>query len=286
MRLLMLSVLVVLMAMSATAQEEQPVGAPVTEPGLKGRTDILWFEGFETSDWQSHWMEVSEGATLADDPSVAFAGRKALAVRSTKGGHGSVGGSVYFPEGHDVLHVRYYLYFPGSFSWGEGRYAHLKLFGLEGLPPGEKWKSTPAGTRPTGTDKFSSRICARPKTGELEFYYYHPDQRGGYGDHRAFTVALQRGRWTCLETMLKVNSLGEKDGEVALWLDGKEVGRVTGLRFRDVGSLTLHKARFDNYWGGAGDENTAPVDQVHYMDNLVVATEYIGPATGVERQAP
>ena len=72
--------------------------------------------------------------------------------------------------------------------------------------------------------------------------------------------------------------MGQKDGEVALWLDGTEVGRVTGLRFRDIEDLRIRKARFDNYWGGAGDENTAPVDQVHYIDNIVVATDYVGPA--------
>jgi hypothetical protein len=109
--------------------------------------------------------------------------------------------------------------------------------------------------------------------------------RGGYGDHRDCTVALQRGRWQALETMLKVNTVGAKDGEIALWLDGKEVGRVAGLRLRDVGNLTLHKARFDNYWGGDGDENSAPADQVHSMDNIVVATDYIGPTQSSEAGA-
>ena len=262
------------------------MGTSVSEPGLKARSDILWFEDFESADWRGHWnLEVSEGAEVTADPKFVFQGRGALAIRSTKGKHEGMGGSVYFPQGLDKLHVRYYLYFPEDFTWGQGPYAHLKLFGLEGLPAGEKWKSTPAGTKPTGSDKFSSRICAKPKSGVLEFYFYHPDQRGGYGDQRGCTVALERGRWHALETMLKVNKMGAKDGEIALWLDGKEIGRVTGLRFRDVENLTLHKVRFDNFWGGDGDENTAPADQVHYMDNIVVATDYIGPVPGVAEGA-
>ncbi len=278
---LVLAVLWVLTLWTASvrAAEEEPKGAAVSEAALKGRTDVVWFEDFESPDWKDHWnLEVTEGAETTDDARFVFQGSRAFAVRSSKGEHGSVGGSVYFPQGFDTLYVRYYLYFPKNFVWGQGRYCHLKLFGLEGLRTGERWKPTPAGTKPTGSDKFSSRICARPQTGELHFYVYHPDQRGGYGDNRECTAGLQRGRWHAVETMLKVNTVGQKDGQVACWLDGKLVGRAEGLRFRTAEDLRIRKARFDNYWGGAGDENTAPVDQVHYMDNIVVATDYIGPA--------
>ena len=261
------------------AADEPSKGAPASEPGLAGRGDIVWFEDFESPDWKQHWnLEVSEEARTVDDARFVFQGRRALAIRSTKGEHGSMGGSIYLPEGADKLYVRYYLYFPKDFTWGEGRYCHLKLFGLEGLRTGERWKPTSAGVKPTGTDKFSSRICARPKTGELHFYVYHPDQRGGYGDNRECRATLERGRWHSLETMLTVNTVGKKDGEVACWLDWELVGRAEGLCFRTIDDLRIRKARFDNYWGGAGDENTAPVDQVHYIDNIVVATDYIGPA--------
>ena len=282
MRIMVLVVMVALVALlygrTLLAEEEAPTGAPVSEAGLKGRTDVVWFEDFESPDWKDHWSELSERAAVTDDPKLVLRGRRAFAIRSTKGEHGSMGGSVYFPQGFDTLYVRYYVYFPKDFVWGQGRYCHLKLFGLEGLRTGQLWKPTRAGVKPTGTDKFSSRICARPKTGELHFYVYHPDQRGGYGDNRECTAGLQRGRWHSLETMLKVNTVGEKDGEVTCWLDGKLVGRAEGLRFRTIEDLRIRKARFDNYWGGAGDENTAPVDQVHYIDNVVVATDYIGPA--------
>lgn len=60
------------------------------------------------------------------------------------------------------------------------------------------------------------------------------------------------------------------------------MGRVAGLRFRDVGNPTLHKACFGNCGGGDGDENTAPTDEVHARDNVVVATDYIGPVLSPE----
>ena len=258
------------------AQDKAPVSAPVLEPGLEGRTDVLFFEGFETPDWKEHFTGISEKAELAEKP--AFQGRRALAVRSTKGEHYSIGASLYFREGFEKLYVRYYLYFPEEFVWGEGRYAHLKLFSQSGRLSGGRWAGyTSAGTKPTGKDKFSCTVAAKPKTGELEFYFYHPDQRGGYGDHKALTVTLERGRWLCLESMVKANTPEQKDGEIACWLDGKPVGEVKGIRFRDIDDLRIRSVGFSNYWGGAGDENTAPVDQVYYMDNIVVATDSIGP---------
>ncbi len=270
------------MALSAGplwAAEEQPKGAPVSEPGLSERRDIVWFEDFESSDWKKHFTGVTEKAGLTADPEVVFQGQRSLTVRSTKGQHGSVGASVYLPQGFDRLHARYNIYFPKEFVWGQGRYCHLKLFSQSGRLSGGRWAGyTSAGTKPTGRDKFSCTIAAKPKTGELEFYFYHPDQRGGYGDHKKCTATLQRGRWHSLETMVKVNTLGEKDGEIGCWLDGKLVGEAKGLRFRDIEDLRIRSVGFSNYWGGAGDENTAPVDQVHYIDNMVIATDYIGPA--------
>lgn len=272
---------------AASAAEGPPPTAPVTEPGLAGRDDIVWFEDFETPDWRKHFTGISESAELTEEPRFVFQGRRALVIRSRKGEHGSVGASVYFPQGFERLYVRYYIYFPEEFVWGRGRYCHLKLFSQAGRLSGGRWAGyTPAGVRPTGRDKFSCTIAAKPKTGRLEFYYYHPEQRGGYGDHAECSASLQRGRWHCLESMVKANTVGRKDGEIACWLDGKLVGQVKGLRFRDIEDLRIRSVGFSNYWGGAGPENTAPADQVHYLDNLVIATEYVGPAgEGEERPA-
>ena len=265
------------------AEEGAPTGAAVSEPGLVGRSDIVWFEDFEAPNWKEQFTGVGKTAELTSEPKFVFGGRRALVVRSVKGEHGSVGASVYLPQGFDRLYVRYYIYFPEGFLWGQGRYAHLKLFSQSGRLSGGRWAGyTSAGIRPTGRDKFSATITAQPKTGELQFYFYHPDQRGGYGDIRNWSATLGRGRWHSLETMVKVNTVGQKDGEIAGWLDGKLVGEVKGLRFRDIEDLRIRSVGFSNYWGGAGPENTAPADQVHYIDNMVIATDYIGPAQRAE----
>ena len=270
---------VALSASPLWAAEEQPKGAPVSEPALAARADTVWFEDFESSDWREHFRSVGDPAERERMQIPGLPGEMCWKITSKKGEHRSVGASMYFPEGFERLHVRYYLYLPKEFTWGQGQYAHLKLFSQSGRLSGGPWKGyTSAGTRPTGRDKFSCTVAATPKEGEVEFYYYHPDQRGGYGDHKRMNVTLERGRWHSLETMVKVNTVGQKDGEIGCWLDSTKVGEVTGLRFRDTDDLRIRFMGFSNYWGGAGDENTAPVDQTHYIDNIVMATDYVGPA--------
>ncbi len=270
---------VVMVAGPLWAADEPPKGAPVSEPGLKARSDIVWFEDFESPEWRDHFRSVGDPAEREHMQIPGVLGEMCWKILSKKGEHGSVGCSMYFPEGFEKFHVRYYLYLPKNFTWGQGRYAHLKLFSQAARLPGGPWEGyVSAGTKPTGMNAFSCTVAATQKEGELEFYYYHPDQRGGYGDHKRMNVPLERGRWHCLESMVKANVVGQKNGEIGCWLDGEKVGEVTGLRFRDTDDLRIRFMGFPNYWGGAGDENTTPVDQVHYIDNIVMATDYIGPA--------
>jgi hypothetical protein len=46
-------------------------------------------------------------------------------------------------------------------------------------------------------------------------------------------VPVKRDVWTCVEVMLKCNSIPDKaDGEQALWIDGKQVDHWAGIKWR------------------------------------------------------
>jgi hypothetical protein len=78
-------------------------------------------------------------------------------------------------------------------------------------------------------------------------------------------------RWYCLETMVKANTPGQKDGEQAFWVDGERIGRFTGLRWRDTATLKLNCFRPSVYIHDSPQTNRV------WMDDMVVATSYIGP---------
>jgi hypothetical protein len=72
---------------------------------------------------------------------------------------------------------------------------------------------------------------------------------------------------------LYLNTPGENDGEARFWIDGVLQSRATNMRFRDLEDLTpeyvqlnLHRTT-DNF----------PQTMVRYVDNIVIATRYIGP---------
>jgi hypothetical protein len=74
--------------------------------------------------------------------------------------------------------------------------------------------------------------------------------------------------------MLKANDAGQRNGEIKLWIDGVLKGHYAGMRFRDTDDLKINKLSISGYIGGIC---TAPKDQRIWDDNLVLATEYIGP---------
>jgi len=130
-------------------------------------------------------------------------------------------------------------------------------------------------------------------------------------------LRAERDRWTCLELMMKMNDVGETNGEMALWIDGKQVSHLgkgfpigkwvydkflpgqggEGVRWNDdrKGPERLNSPR-----GGLPFEGfrwrrdkrlklnflwvllyitKAPPDHVSkvWFDNIVVAKDYIGP---------
>jgi hypothetical protein len=128
-------------------------------------------------------------------------------------------------------------------------------------------------------DDFSMGTSIQLK---LHFYFYHPDQRGVYGDwvycQPSFfrKAGLSRGKWHCLELMLKNNTPGKKDGQIKAWLDGTQIGKIEKLRFRDVSVVKIRRFTVENYFGGNNVSDTSPKDQRIYIDNYVVSTKPIG----------
>jgi hypothetical protein len=90
---LLQAVLLLAAVASAATGRIAPIAADrqALEPRLEGRTDILFFGGYETSPWFNTWgvdkVSQGENCTITADPAIAFRGRS-LAARYPEGSHG------------------------------------------------------------------------------------------------------------------------------------------------------------------------------------------------------
>ena len=71
-----------------------------------------------------------------------------------------------------------------------------------------------------------------------------------------------------------MNTPGEHDGIIQAWVDGYLVYERHNWRWRDVPTLRIERVWMNFYHGG---KEVAPSDGHLYIDNVVVAANYIGP---------
>ncbi len=89
---------------------------------------------------------------------------------------------------------------------------------------------------------------------------------------RKGVTPLQAGRWHCVETHVKLNAPGQKNGVFEFRIDGKLQASRSDLdwvgRWDDYG---INSVMFSNYWNGG-----SPADQERYLDALVISTQPVG----------
>jgi hypothetical protein len=258
-------------------------GSADLEPGLNPK-DILLFEDFEDDHyqqrWRVHWNKPVGAGTVENPSQYVFAGNRSAYVENKKGKHTAKGAGEYVPETpiDDVAYFRLYLRLQDGFSTGTTN--QVKLIGMRGAVDIESAYGG-AGTRPTGTDGFSVALCI-DNSRSLHFYYYHPDQWGGWGDITYCKISFFRkakispGKWYCVELMLRNNTPRQKNGQLLAWLDGKLIGHVEKIRFRDTEKVKIQRFNVQNYFGGGEYIHTSPKDQRIYIDNLVISRKPIG----------
>lgn len=253
------------------------------EPKLRGRTDVLFFGGYESSPWWSAWGVTGvgrpENLEIISD-AAAYQG-KSLRVRYPRGSHGgnpaNLGGTQYHASFgrlglpfFDELYLRYYVRLDPGFDFVQG-----------GKLPGPAGGASNSGGRiPTGSDGFSVRLMWR-REGRIVIYAYLPtSQTWGTDfpwDYGGTWRKLIPGRWTALEIRVKLNTPGRSDGEIDCWLDGERACEVRNLRFRDVDSLKIDNIMFSTFFGGNTADWAPSKDEYATFDNFVLGGKYVGP---------
>ena len=315
---------------AAPPADPPPTGLAAEYPGDAGIARdprVLLAEDFEqgdVEDLKKRWTEISnkDGKVVAvvDDAS-AGAGRRALRMTATLGEN--TGGHLYklLPREVDRYYARFYVKFDPA-----GGYIHHFVH-LGGYRPATRWPQGGAGERPRGDERITvgiephGRYGTCPPPGAWCFYNYWHEMKISAGEKywgNAISpdapLQIQPGRWQCVEVMVKLNSTREAaDGELALWLDGREAMRIAkgtpratwsgmgfdlpkegGEPFEGFRWRTSTDLKLNFFWLLFYVTENAPrqnkvahppnVTRV-WFDHIVVATDYVGPVVAKSAKA-
>lgn len=247
---------------------------------------------YTVSNWSADWSGapwqtgVGEGRATIVSGDAAFNGGRSLRLLYPQGSVGPVGNSgggaewrMDLGQTYDELHLSYRIRFGADFDFVLGG----KLPGLAG------GTGNTGGNTPNGTDGWSARmmwVTYGPAPGDQANaiqYVYHPDQPGTFGDNIRWDdtadgswADFEADRWYSFEHRIVMNTPGQYDGTIQVWLDGERVLDVDDLRFRDVSTFGIDQLIFSTFFGG-GSANWAPTkDEFIFFDDFVVSR---GPIT-------
>lgn len=164
-----------------------------------------------------------------------------------------------------------------------------------------------AGCRPNGERHMGTTVDFKATSHETFFYTYYPQMKcdpgatcSNYADPAAIcagcaskdmpcsngpeccwgnhfeptpAVALPLGQWVCFEMMMKANDVGQANGEMAYWIDGKLAHQETSMTFRTTSALGLNMVRLQHYLETSDAKNFS--NQI-WFDDVVVSTQPIG----------
>jgi hypothetical protein len=202
--------------------------------GIENDPRVIFTEDFEHTDLDAierRWEMVRnrEVMTLSEDVPDQSAGSQSLLMsQMAEKGHG---GDLYrrLGDGHDKLYTRMYVKFAEDCE-------PIHHFGtcVGGNHPSTPWPSVRAGQPTEGDKAFWVGIEPFGRSWQWDYYTYWCDMRGspprGQTWGNSFihdnTLKVRRGAWTCVEVMVKMNEVGKTNGEMALWINGKQVSHL------------------------------------------------------------
>ena len=268
----------------------QTLADPAALATLQAPGTILFRDDFEADKALEAYFEVRgrrEGHARVTDET-AHRGKRSLALTAPArdGGESGAGATAWLgDEGHDHVHLRVYLRFDGEYDQGNLNHTGGSLAAVAGK---QRWAGMGmAGQRPRGDDRFHSRFETwrdwgkSPAPGYLFLYTYwmemKRDRDGNYwgnllGPEPERRFVPERGRWHCLEHMIRANDPEESNGELAAWIDGKLYVHYTGIRWRSTPAVRIKRLDLGLYIHQATRANSV------WYDDVIASTGYIGPA--------
>ena len=278
------------------AAEPAMLGIAAGYPGDEGIRDdpaVILFEDYELpsidalKDRGWTWSTYTKGVyRLADDPALAFGGRRCLVKNAIEGTNGAIMPRDITENG-PVYH-RVYLKVPRDAP-------NVRVMGITGVKDGlPTWKAIGSAGMPGGEAYYCVTLTLQNRDGKYRpmWYPYHADQFGPWGSNWPIDAEVPIDRWFCMEIMVKLNTPakkpqhraaaardGNRDGELRMWIDGKEVYSRTDVRYRHTEDVRTRMI-FDQCYTSRGFSTNA----TFLADNRVVARKYVGPRVDAKQE--
>ena len=88
----------------------------------------------------------------------------------------------------------------------------------------------------------------------------------------------ESGRWVCIESHVKLNTPGERDGVFELWVDGRLEASRNDLDWHGSwGDYAINAVFLENYWNQGAVKREA-----RWFDNFIISTQPVGPVTALK----
>jgi len=248
--------------------------------------DVIFSENFESGNldkWDADSVKDDpKRLVLTSDPAKVFRGKYSVEFIAQVGEGSGAKLNKWFMPGYDEVYARWYCKFAEDFDQGN----HMHFNHLLANRADNKWSAFgKAGLKPAGDDFFTIGLepwrdwGKNPAPGEMMFYSYHMDmpidpKMGKYWGqmYRPSTKFVpQRGKWYCMEMMIKANTPGKADGEQAFWIDGELKNRDSGIQWRNTKDLKIN-----DFWLMLYVHNSEKINRV-WFDEIVIDDKYIGP---------
>jgi hypothetical protein len=232
--------------------------------GIEKDPNVIFVESFEGSvdEICSHWEAAAGKPIMSTSEEVVpgSGGKRSILLTRVAGGTDGYqdGGSLYRrlknedgEDGYDQIFSRFYMKFNV-----EHAPIHHYGSGLVGFHPPTPWAQGGAGVRPKADARWSTQV--EPSDFSTWHFYTYWQNMGGspprgqtWGNTFEIGVparTVDKEKWICLEVMVKMNDVGDSNGEQAYWLNGElsrsQDGKITsylGRGFPSVGTWTYDK---------------------------------------------